>query len=79
MLASDMRRMKIAVGMAGAGVIHCHKGRRDQAGMQNGSILSPQLGLTFLSRKLSIFGLKRRSDIACCESSWYEQPPYYKN
>ena len=39
MLAPDMRRMKIAVGMAGACVVDRHKGSRDQAGMQNGGIL----------------------------------------
>lgn len=39
MLATDMRRMKIAVGMASTGVIDRHIGRRDQAGMQHGGIL----------------------------------------
>ena len=39
MLTADMRRMKIAVGMTGTGVIDRNIGRRDEAGMQHGCIL----------------------------------------
>ncbi len=34
-----MRRMKIAIGMPGTGIIDCHIGRGNQAGMQDGSVL----------------------------------------
>jgi len=37
--AADMRRMKIAVGMPGTGIVDSHIGRGNQAGMQDGSIL----------------------------------------
>ncbi len=40
MLAPDMRRIKIAVGMASTGVIDRDEGCRGQAGMQHGGILS---------------------------------------
>jgi len=38
MLAADMRRMKIAVGVTGTGVVDRHIGRRDEAGVEDGGI-----------------------------------------
>lgn len=39
MLAANMRRMEIAVGVTGTGVVDRDIGRRDEAGMQHGGIL----------------------------------------
>src|SRR3546814_110255 len=39
MLTTDMRRMKIAVGVTGTGVVDRDIGSRDEAGMQHGCIL----------------------------------------
>src|SRR3546814_15182515 len=39
MLTTDMRRMKIAVGVTGTGVVDRDIGSRDEAGLQHGCIL----------------------------------------
>lgn len=39
MLAADMRRINIAVGVTGTGVVDRNIGRRDEAGVEDGCIL----------------------------------------